>query len=309
MDQQLEDSHITENLRLRLDGVPRLDEEAQMSFVNIIETWYYDIFASSQPRYRELRRRLQLKGIIDFTTNVTFQSQHKTRNGTVITYDQFLSYRQQANATQLEPLLVLMLPFNHNLLRERFVDELRVGSEAFKNIPTRAIIIPDVDFIGNEDYGDFVEDTEGGGQILLISALVSAIVFVLAVLLVAILRRYRKNKKAEKRNNPKYLSRQDSSFTVSGTNPKLLMRGTSSFADEPFSERSTDIMNMDVGDAEISSTPRSDAASRFAEFELEMETEMVFEVEEDNKFRSHYEPSLDFFAEPSVEAYPRGFNS
>ena len=324
-----------QNLRLRLDGVPELDAKAQRDFEQITQTWYFDIFVHGEtgnieedkngpPNLR--RRHLRLNGITNFVTEVSFQSQHSTRNGTVISYDQYLSFDQEDGYAKVDPLAVLMLPFNHDLLRERFVDELRAGNEVFQSIPDRAIVMPDSDFVGADDYGS-ASGSGGSNDTMLIAALLSAVVFVSAVLIIVCVRRWRRRKLAKKlAKNGTTLTRTQSA-TLS--NPRfLLTRSSSSFGpdelqDEPDSavfqmegspglvDRNRDIYR-DVGvdryfttssevsserfrdDSELSSNRDSalDAQSRFAEFQADFSTELSCNSE---AWKEDAEPSVEIF--------------
>lgn len=232
--------HVTENLRLRLDGVPRLDTNAQIIFEDTTENWYHEIYQSDDAHFRRLRRQLQLNGVVDFSTVVSFRAQHSMRNGTVVNYDQFVSFQSVDNETFLDPLTVILDPFEHPLLRERYVDELRISEAIFQKIPNRAIVIPDPDFIFDDDGGIFEDEAvSSGGQgngFFLLSAILSAVVGGLAVLLILVLKRRRNIRKAAHRN------------------PKVLLRdGSSYFFDEPIDEQSSSHLQVDYMDKEVSS--------------------------------------------------------
>eukprot|EP00522_Entomoneis_paludosa_P001372 CAMPEP_0172475668 /NCGR_PEP_ID=MMETSP1065-20121228/69988_1 /TAXON_ID=265537 /ORGANISM="Amphiprora paludosa, Strain CCMP125" /LENGTH=377 /DNA_ID=CAMNT_0013233881 /DNA_START=134 /DNA_END=1267 /DNA_ORIENTATION=- len=218
MDQAELSEQRTENLRLRLDGVPRLDDHAQWSFEETTEQWYHEIYQSENAHFRRLRRFLQLNGVVDFSTEVSVRSQHGTRNGTIVSYDQFISYRTEDNATMVNPLIVLVTPFDNEYLRDRYVDELRIANPFFEHIPKNAIVAPDPDFIFDEtakrpvfDETDDELEQGGGGSSMLMSALLSAIIGVLAIALICVLRRRRQSKKRAYAQN-RFLAKQESSM-------------------------------------------------------------------------------------------------
>jgi len=299
MDQAELSEHRTENLRLRLDGVPRLDDHAQWSFEETTEQWYHEIYQSENAHFRRLRRFLQLNGVVDFSTEVSVRSQHGTRNGTIVSYDQFISYRTEDNATMVNPLIVLVTPFDNEYLRDRYVDELRIANPFFEHIPKNAIVAPDPDFIFDEtakrpvfDETDDELEQGGGGSSMLMSALLSAIIGVLAIALICVLRRRRQSKKRAYAQN-RFLAKQESSMGFDESE-ELYDEPRSAVLRIP-SGGDTDQVMANRGAAPVALAP---PPTRFSDFSAEVTIQ-------NRAYDDLFEPSIELSVDNSDENEPR----
>jgi len=174
--------------------VPNLNADSLIAFVQETQEWYEgDVYDASSAG-----RKLQaVRGIDEFSTTINVRSQSTDDNGNSIAYDQSISYRQQAEGSSVEPLDIVLSPFEDDALVNLYLDRLRSSSQAFAGIPTDSVVAPDTSSMIVSD-NDAVGPGEDSGSFLVVAVLGGIVVILIVVVVAIFVYRYKQsNKKGE----------------------------------------------------------------------------------------------------------------
>lgn len=115
-----------------------MDANATQLFAEVTEKWFEEYYSASSGR----RWLQQLQNeISDFSTTVTVQGQDVTQasNGApirnIVSYDQEVSYTQPSASPRVNPLDVVMKPFQDETKAQEYFNRLKNSSPAFREVP------------------------------------------------------------------------------------------------------------------------------------------------------------------------------
>lgn len=158
-----------------LEEVGSLERDAQISFEGALDGFYDTVYPSSNNR---LRRRLQVQGVVDVTTNTFFKDQKPSNTSNTIVYNQVVTYKLFDPSVTTSSILVQ--PFDVPDLNQQLRERLRVSHPAFENLadtPITAPLIPETPEEVESDSG------MGTGIIVGVAVAGAAVVSLLVLLL------------------------------------------------------------------------------------------------------------------------------
>ena len=185
-----------QNLELMLLGVSSMDATAVEQFVNTTKEWYLSMYQTpGSSTRRRTRRRLENATttnttFLEFDTDIVVRSQDVTDVGNRVTYDQVVSFREEATTSSdpTSPRDLVLNPFDNATLRSNYYSLLRNAGPTFQTVADSGTA-PDGTAVPLTNTESTTDDGGGSKKLVIVGVLCAVAGVLMIAILYLVLRR------------------------------------------------------------------------------------------------------------------------